>query len=296
THAFFKALLFLSSGSVIHALGGEQDVRRMGGLRGKLPTTHLVSLIGVLAISGIPILAGFWSKDAILAAAFTSPLVGDTNILLWIIGLTVTFLTAAYMWRWYLLVFLGSYRGKAHPHESPAVMTLPLWVLAALSAVGGLIGLPHFLPKGWNLLEPLLERATGHPSGFETLSLGAELALIAAAVAAGVGGILAAHLLYQRKGWHYLADVPGRGGEASRRALYLDDAYTTGIGTPSRYAAEGLAYADTNGVDAAAHGVAGTFSDAGTAVRAWESGYLRSYGAAILVSAAALVLYWVVRS
>lgn len=154
THAFFKALLFLGSGSVIHALDGEQNVSQMGGLKKYLPTTGLTFLIGTLAIAGIPPLAGFFSKDTILHAALA------TDFRLWLGGAVVATLTAFYMFRLYSLTFLGSYRGQAHPHESPKVMTIPLVVLAIASAVAGFLGVPHelhFMPNFFDsYLKPVI--------------------------------------------------------------------------------------------------------------------------------------------
>jgi NADH-quinone oxidoreductase subunit L len=141
THAFFKALLFLGSGSVIHGMGGEQDIRRMGGLKKYMPTTHITFLIGTIAIAGIPPLAGFFSKDQIIAVAF------ENNILIFVLASLVSALTAFYMFRLYYLTFHGKFRGthdqEYHLHESPKVMTIPLVVLAGLSIVGGFIGFPH---------------------------------------------------------------------------------------------------------------------------------------------------------
>lgn len=137
THAFFKALLFLGAGSVIHALGGEQDIRRMGGLKGATRTTYATFLIGTIAIAGIPPFSGFFSKDSILANAYAHSPVVYALLLLGAV------LTAFYMFRLLFLVFFGSYRGNAHPHESPAVITIPLIVLAVLSIGGGLLNLPH---------------------------------------------------------------------------------------------------------------------------------------------------------
>ncbi|MCX6290928.1 MAG: NADH-quinone oxidoreductase subunit L [Bacteroidetes bacterium] len=140
THAFFKALLFLAAGSVIHAMSGEQDIRNMGGLKKKLPITHFVFLVGVLAISGIPPFAGFFSKDEILAMA------GVQSKPLFILLAVTSVLTAVYMFRLYFMTFFGSFRGthdqEHHLHESPSVMTMPLIVLAILSALGGFLGLP----------------------------------------------------------------------------------------------------------------------------------------------------------
>ncbi len=155
THAFFKALLFLGSGSVIHAMSGEQDIRRMGGLRKHLPITYRTFLIGTLAISGIPPLAGFFSKDQILASAM------ETSPIFFVLGLGVSLMTAFYMFRLLFLTFFGEFRGteeqRHHLHESPALMTIPLILLAVLSIVGGWVGIPH-----------ALAHALGIHGGFDT--------------------------------------------------------------------------------------------------------------------------------
>jgi NADH-quinone oxidoreductase subunit L len=162
THAFFKALLFLAAGSIIHAMGGEQDIRRMGGLRKALPVTHFTFLIGTIAISGIPPFAAFFSKDEILAVVHTR-----SNILFTILAFT-SVLTAIYMFRLYFLVFSNPFRGteeqKQHLHESPAVMTLPLIVLAFLSTFGGFLGMPEIMhaPHYFkNFLNPVMEFSNG---------------------------------------------------------------------------------------------------------------------------------------
>lgn len=137
THAFFKALLFLGAGSVIHALGGEQDIRKMGGLKNTTKTTYITFLVATLAIAGIPPLSGFFSKDGILAHTFADSPAAYAVLVF------AALLTALYMFRLLFLTFFGSYRGTAHPHESPKVMTVPLVILAVLSTVGGLLNIPH---------------------------------------------------------------------------------------------------------------------------------------------------------
>jgi len=152
THAFFKALLFLGAGSVIHALGGEQDIRKMGGLKGITKTTYVTFLIGTLAIAGIPGFSGFFSKDAILMAAY------QEHPLLYAATLGVSLLTCFYMFRLLFLTFFGTYRGKAHAHESPSVMTVPLMVLAVGSVVAGVLNLPHIF-GGHETMKHYLETA-----------------------------------------------------------------------------------------------------------------------------------------
>ena len=152
THAFFKALLFLGAGSVIHGMHHEQDMRSYGGLRKMLPTTHITMLIGCLAIAGIPGLSGFFSKDEILMGAFAH------NPVLYYLGLGAALMTSFYMFRLYAMTFLGNYRGNAHhhPHESPAAMTIPLMVLSVLSVIGGFVGLPELFVHGGHKLAAFL--------------------------------------------------------------------------------------------------------------------------------------------
>jgi len=154
THAFFKALLFLGSGSVIHAMGGEQDIRKMGGLNKYMKTTHLTFLIGCLAIAGIPGLSGFFSKDEILAGTFAK------SPILYGVGLFTALLTAFYMFRLYATTFRGSFRGtheqEHHLHESPAAITIPLIILAILSVIGGYVGVPEFIMHGAHTLKDFL--------------------------------------------------------------------------------------------------------------------------------------------
>ena len=190
THAFFKALLFLGAGSVIHAMGDEQDMTRMGGLFRPMRVTAVTSAIAVLAISGIPPISGYWSKDDILAATFER---GGWYYVLWAVGLLTAGLTAFYMTRWFILTFLGEPRWAegAHPHESPRVMTLPLVGLAVLTVVAGFVNTP-FYPGLELFLEPSFEGvAQAHPPG-------SPLVWIIAAVStfAGLAGIGIAAVIY----------------------------------------------------------------------------------------------------
>ena len=200
THAFFKALLFLGSGSVIHAMGGEQDMRKMGGLARALPWTWWTFLVGTLAISGVPGLSGFFSKDQILAAAF------EARPILWAVGLVTAGLTAFYMFRALLLTFTGSFRGtdeqREHLHESPPVMTVPLAILAVGAALAGWIGIPRLGHFDYNLfdrfLSPVVARVGGHGAAGEEhhLSLALELGLMALSVAVAGLGIFLAWRIY----------------------------------------------------------------------------------------------------
>ena len=206
THAFFKACLFLGAGSVMHAMSGELDMRKMGGLKGKLPTTYRTFLIASLAIAGIPPLAGFFSKDAILAGVFE----GGPGVyrILWGVGLFTAGLTAFYMFRLVSQTFLGSFRGtheqEHHLHESPPTMTAPLVVLAALSIVGGFAGVPKALggsDRFSGFLDPILLPLARAPERAEhALSHGAEWLLMAASVAVAAAGIFLAWKWYAKEG------------------------------------------------------------------------------------------------
>ncbi|MFY9822866.1 MAG: NADH-quinone oxidoreductase subunit L [Thermoanaerobaculia bacterium] len=198
THAFFKALLFLGSGSVIHAMGGEQDMTKMGGLKKTMPSTFRTYVIGALAIAGIPPLAGFFSKDEILHAA-----AANGQWVLWAVGLITAGLTAFYMFRSVYLTFYGEFRGtheqQHHLHESPAVMTIPLWILAAGAVVAGFVGVPKVL-GGVDRFHRWLEPVLYHPTGLETaeheMAAGLEWALILIAVAVAAAGVFAAWRTY----------------------------------------------------------------------------------------------------
>ena len=196
THAFFKALLFLGSGSVIHAMSGEQDIRKMGGLKKALPITHATFLIGTIAISGIPPLAGFFSKDEILAHAY------GHNKFFWILGLVGSIMTCFYMFRLYYLTFHGKFRGTSeqehHLHESPSSMTVPLIVLAGLSIVGGFMGVPDAIMRDSHWLSRFLAPVLGH--SFSGLSESTEMALMIVSVVILLAVIVLARMVYVSKG------------------------------------------------------------------------------------------------
>ncbi len=207
THAFFKACLFLGAGSVMHAMSGDLDVRHMGGLKAKLPVTHATFLIAALAICGIPPLAGFFSKDAILSASFEH---GGYGRVFWAVALFTAGLTAFYMFRVVSLTFYGRFRGtheqEHHVHESPTSMTLPLIVLAFLSIVGGWVGLPAVIAENGNrigrFLSPILVPIAGHDAVHEALPHATEWLLMAVSVAVAAAGILLA--------WKWYAKEEGR--------------------------------------------------------------------------------------
>lgn len=220
THAFFKALLFLGAGSVIHALGGEQDIRRMGGLKNSTKTTYITFLVATLAIAGIPPLSGFFSKDSILANAF------QDSPAAWTLLVLAALLTAVYMFRLLFLTFFGSYRGQAVPHESPKVMTMPLVVLAVLSVVGGVLNIPHvFGGNEWlkGFLSPAVD---GVLNEHLTLSAATEFTLMAITLVLTLLGIWFAWNQYgkQAKLDGALEDMPWPKRLVARKWM-LDELY-----------------------------------------------------------------------
>lgn len=231
THAFFKALLFLGAGSVIHAMSDEQDIRSMGGLRKKLPVTFLTFLIATIAISGIPPFAGFFSKDEILAHVF------EHNKLLWVVGVLGSVMTSFYMFRLLFLTFFGTFRGtheqEHHLHESPASMTIPLIVLAVLSALGGFIGIPEALHGTHHLAEfmnPLYDLARqANPAAFEptTLSHSEEYMLMGVSVAAALISAITAYVMYVQKASVPAPDTVEKAGlqRAIYNKYYVDELY-----------------------------------------------------------------------
>lgn len=233
THAFFKALLFLGSGSVIHGMGGEQDIRRMGGLKKYMPVTHLTFLIGTIAISGIPPLAGFFSKDQIIAFAF------EESKPVFVLLSAASALTAFYMFRLYFLTFHGKFRGtheqEHHLHESPKVMTIPLIVLAVLSIFGGLIGFPHALGHSIHFthwLDHFLERTVEMP--FMDISLSLELILMLVATVIAASSIYYAYVKYVQRGELALEDdeIKSVTHKTLAAKYYFDEIYDALIRKP----------------------------------------------------------------
>jgi len=283
THAFFKALLFLAAGAVIHALHDEQDVRQMGGLRKSMPFTHRVSGVGVLAISGIPIWAGFFSKDSILTAAY------EQSGALYLIGLAVALLTAFYMGRWYFLVWRGQYRGSAHPHEAGLVLNLPLGVLAALATLGGFLNIPTFL-GGSHALDSWLGAVL--PIEAAELSLATEWGLTLAAVLAGVFGLGLAYVLHTR---NQLTDGPAALRDLSSNSLYLDSLYANAVSRPSAGIAGALDSMD-RGVDGTIESIGETVGSLGRLVTFWQSGFVRSYAVSMLLGTTLTLGYWALKT
>ncbi|MDA2978850.1 MAG: NADH-quinone oxidoreductase subunit L [Actinomycetota bacterium] len=281
THAFFKALLFLGAGSVIHAMSGEQDMAKMGGLRKKMPITFFTMGAAWLAISGIFPFSGFWSKDEILAATFAQ---GGAWYLLWGIGIVVAVLTAFYMTRLFVLTFLGKPRwdADAHPHESPASMTIPLIVLGAFTVSFGLVNTPFRLSFE-HFLEPSFH-GIPHVEGLTNVLI-TSLASVTLVVA--IAGIVVAWRRYR------VDELPVEVGGWWDRALVgfgVDDLYGRWIVAPGRRASELASRADAVVLDGAAHGIATGVRSAGEALKPVQSGRVRTYAGILAVAAVALVV------
>ena len=291
THAFFKALLFLGSGSVIHGLHDEQDMRRMGALRKFMPITAFTFIIGWLAIAGVPPFAGFWSKDEILLNAW------DRSPVLWAVGLVTALLTAYYMSRQVFMVFFGEARwaearpgavGGAHqvrePHESPVTMVAPLVALAGLAVVGGVLNLPFF--DRWKLLERWLDPVVGASLHHVSSGTGAKVTLAALATIAGIAGIVGAWLVYLR---HRVRAFEPAVLAAGWR---VDAAYARVVDGPGRWAFNGLTwFVDTKLVDGAVNGLGVLARSSGTQLRRLQTGLVRRYALGI-AGGAVLLLAW----
>jgi NADH-quinone oxidoreductase subunit L len=283
THSFFKALLFLGSGSVIHGMGDEQDMRKMGALRLAMPITAATFIVGWLAIAGVPPFAGFWSKDEILLAAWEQKNIGP---LLWVIGLITALLTAYYMSRQVILVFFGDQRWDedAHPHESSWTMTIPLCVLAGAAIVGGAINLP--LVKDWLVLEHFLEPIFNDPHHFSSGTI-TKIALAVISVCAAVAGISLAVLSWLTRQISTDRLEP----EFLENAMYVDSTYARvvdGIGTSSF---QGAADIDKRFVDGTVNTVGKLTMRLGRLIRPAQSGYIRNYAVGVALGALVIVAF-----
>lgn len=300
THAFFKALMFLGSGSVIHAMNGEQDIRKMGGLKKYLPITYLTFMCGWVAIIGIPPFAGFFSKDEILWHAYMSPRGGT---IFWIIGVLGAVCTAFYMTRLMALVFWGKSRvpAEVHPHESPVSMTFPLVILGILSLFAGLIGIPHLIGEilpghPQNLLLEWLTPAVATLK-WPHLSPVIEWSLMGISVgAAGLSGWLA-YMGYIAKP-ELLREFVGKIKplqQASENKYYVDEFYFGKIINPLIEFSRGLwAYIDVNFVDKCTYLISDFIKTAGGGLRALQNGNLQQYALYIVVGVVASLIFMVV--
>jgi NADH-quinone oxidoreductase subunit L len=277
THAFFKALLFLGAGSVIHAMGGEQDMRNMGGLKKYMSITHITFLLGCLAIVGMPPFSGFFSKDEILAHAF------EKNPLLWVIGVLGALMTAFYMFRLYAMTFLGKFRGthdqEHHLHESPAAITIPLVILAILAVVGGWVGIPEIFMHGGHRLEAFLEPIFADSNKLVTehaLSHTTEYLLMAVSV---VGALIALLFAWNKFSKYQKTDVAETGlGKVLENKWYVDELYDSIIVKPMQSAAAFFNNVmEKKGIDGFVNGVGKAVNYGSRQVRLLQSGHVGTY-------------------
>jgi NADH-quinone oxidoreductase subunit L len=276
THAFFKATLFLGSGSLIHALSGEQDLRNMGGLRKKTPFTFIALFCGAIAIAGVPPFSAFYSKDAILLGAHA-----HHPWMFWIGVITAGF-TAFYAFRAIFMAFFGEYRGNAHAHESPWTMLAPLLLLAILSLVGGKIPVPEFLAPVFG---------GGHVEHDETL--------VIISVAAGLIGIGTAWLFYVAKPGlsDRITDAFSWPYKLIYNKYYVDEAYDAVFVHPIRDGSDSVLYRgiDLGVIDRLVNGTGSLMRALGGGLRYLQSGYIRRYAAWVVTGAVvivAVVSYW----
>ena len=312
THAFFKASLFLGSGSVIHGINGEQDMRKMGGLKSHMPVTYWTFLVSTLAIAGIFPLSGFFSKDEILYHSLM-----DGNIIFWGMGVSAAMLTAFYMFRLVFMTFHGESRvdPSVHPHESPKVMTMPLVVLAGLATVGGLLGIPLF--HGWHILhnwlepvlhfdlayalqqsEHMLHEAGRHAPSWAHLlqpkehSFWIEVMLMVFSLGVAITGIFGAYIFYIKR-----PDLPDKviqgqwGYDLVQNKYYIDELYDESIVQPTVEGSKLLwKECDTKAIDGAVNGTAKTIGWLSRQAQVFQSGFVRNYALFIVVGFISLLL------
>ncbi len=294
THAFFKALLFLGAGSVIHAVSGEQDMRNMGGLKGKLPITFITMLIGTIAISGIPPFAGFFSKDEILAHTFAQ------SVPMYVIGVITAMFTSFYMFRMLYLTFYGKFRGthdqEHHLHESPPTMTIPLIILAILSMVGGFINVPESLGgKHWlaDFLAPVFSKSTALVT--ETpLSGSTETTLMCVSVLAALAALAYAYMKYVKNSHVPASDTEERPAlvDLSYHKFYIDELYDAIIRKPLD-AMSGFFYKviDQLGIDGIVNGLGKGTIETSKGLRLLQTGNVGFYIFMMVVGIISVLMY-----
>jgi NADH-quinone oxidoreductase subunit L len=294
THAFFKALLFLGAGSVIHAMGGEQDMRKMGGLAGKIKITFVTMLVGTIAIAGIPPFSGFFSKDEILAAAYAH------SVTFYVVGVITAMLTSFYMFRMMYLTFWGKFRGtheqEHHLHESPPSMTIPLIVLAILSAIGGIIGVPAVMGGHHELgayLAPVFEKA--HKIlGEHELSHSTEWALMATSVAGALIAMVYAHFKYVKGAHVPVEDTQERPALAnlSYNKFYIDEIYDFLIRKPlDALSTFFYTVVDRLGIDGLVNGFGKGAIESSKGLRLLQTGNVGFYIFMMVAGIVAILLY-----
>jgi len=310
THAFFKGLLFLAAGSVIHAVGGEQDMRKMGGLRSYIPWTFLTMGIATLAIAGIPPFAGFWSKDEILWQAYSST---HGSWVIWLIGVITAFITSFYMFRLLFMTFFGDYHGAkvdehghgthvvghddhghGEPHESPMVMLAPLMILALLSVVGGLVGIGN---RFEHFLDPVFNTGAASEAVGEAASNVTEYMLMGISVGVALLGLFLAWFLYISKPYlpQKIADRLNGFYEAVLNKYYVDEFYRRIFIKPLIDASTNILWQglDRKIIDDTVNNAADGARHVSDEVRHMQSGNLRSYAGWIAAGSAALIAFMI---
>jgi NADH-quinone oxidoreductase subunit L len=301
THAFFKALLFLGAGSVIHSMHDEQDIQHYGGLKKYMPRTAMTFLIAALAISGIPPLSGFFSKDDILWYAFA-----NGSFLLWLIGAVTALLTAFYMFRLYFLTFEGKERfgHDKHPHESPALMTIPLIVLAVLSAIGGFIGIPAlFSGEGGNRfenwLEPIFKSANFKVASYGIYSSFDEIMLMLITVVGAALAIYLARYIYLKN--PQIAVNTTRKFKGLYNLLlnkyFVDEFYDAAVVTPILKSSDNFLWriADVKIIDGVVNGTASLIELISGKIRKIQTGVTQMY-AVVMMLGIVIALFWIILS
>jgi NADH-quinone oxidoreductase subunit L len=310
THAFFKGLLFLAAGSVIHAVGGEQDMRKMGGLRSYIPWTFLTMGIATVAIAGIPPFAGFWSKDEILWQAYSSE---HGSWVFWLVGVITAFITSFYMFRLLFMTFFGDYRGAqvdqhghAHathghdehghgePHESPMVMLVPLMILALLSVVGGLVGIRNGFE---HFLDPVFSSGAAAEGAGEAASKLAEYVLMGISVGVAFLGLILAYVLYISKPYLPQKIADGLNGfyTAVVNKYYVDELYAKLFVKPLVDGSTSILWqgVDRKVIDDTVNNTADGARHVSDEVRHMQSGNLRSYAGWIAAGSAVVIAYMI---
>lgn len=305
THAFFKALMFLGSGSVIHAMHEEQDIRKMGGLKKYLPITHWTFVMGWLAIIGFPLFSGFFSKDEILWQAYSSP---RGHMILWVVGALGAVTTAFYMTRLMALTFWGGSRvdKHVHPHESPVIMTIPLIVLAILSVVGGFVGVPHVIseylghiPNFWeHWLAPVITKLPADELAHVSHTVTEEWILMGVSVVAALISATLAYVIYTKK-----QSV----AESAQKALgpvyttvynkyYVDEFYFSAIINPLiRFSKQLWYYVDVKVIDKMTFLVSDLAVGGGKVVKAFQNGNMQQYAMYVGIGVVVILSYVLMR-
>ena len=278
THAFFKALLFMAAGSVIHSLDGEQDLRKMGGLQSVMPLTHATFLIGALALAGFPLTSGYFSKEAIILSSYHAEM---GNIVFWAIAVLTAGMTAFYIFRVYLFTFFGRLRSPGvHPHESPMIMIIPLLVLAVLALLGGVLG-----PWVDSFLAPVFGHVAHHPH---------DNALESIALVVGIGGIATAGLLYMvsKERLDLFKEALAPLYDLLFHKYYVDEIYDYFIVRPTKAIGAFLEQkAEREGIDFTVDQVGLRIKEASHGISLWQSGKVRSYALNMIVGVVTILLF-----